>query len=340
MMRVLRLHGKGDLRLHTEPDPVAGPDEAVVLIHTVGICGSDLHWVEHGGVGETQLEKPMVLGHEFSGVVNDREGQPVLVAVDPAIPCGQCRSCQEGHPNLCWQIRFAGYGVEDGAFREQMAWPKRCLHPLPEKLTATDGALLEPLGVALHAVDLGSLKMGMKVGVFGCGPIGLLIVRIARLMGASQVISTDILPHRLEVARELGATTVLASPDGAERAEVWATSAGEGVDVAFEVAGENAAVETAVASTRAGGSVVLVGIPGSDITSFQASTARRKGLTIKLSRRMKHAYPRAIGLVEQGLVDVRSLVTHRFQLEDYAKAFAVARRREGLKVVIELAPPI
>jgi len=207
-------------------------------------------------------------------------------------------------------------------------------------MNAIDGAMLEPLGVALHAVDLGSLKMGMKVGVFGCGPIGLLIIRIARLMGASQIISTDILPHRLDLARELGAVAILAAEDGAEWKEVWTESSREGVDVAFEVAGENAAVETAVASARPGGTVVLVGIPGSDTTSFQASTARRKDLTIKLSRRMKHAYPRAIKLIEKGLVDVRSLVTHRFQLDDYEEAFSVARRREGLKVVVEFPPQV
>lgn len=339
-MKVVRLHGKGDLRLHNEPNPIPGPGEGVVNVHAVGICGSDLYWVEQAGTGVAHLDQPMILGHEFAGTVTDTKGQTVLVAVDPAVPCGQCRSCQAGHPNLCTRIRFAGYGTEDGALREKITWPERCFHPLPEGMNAIDGAILEPLGVALHAVDLGSLKMGMKVGVFGCGPIGLLIIRIARLMGASQIISTDILPHRLDLARELGAVAILATEDGAEWKEVWTESSREGVDVAFEVAGENAAVVTAVASARSGGTVVLIGIPGSDTTSFQASTARRKGLTIKLSRRMKHAYPRAIKLIEKGLVDVRSLVTHRFQLDDYKEAFSVARRREGLKVVVEFPPQV
>ncbi|MFC1484410.1 zinc-binding dehydrogenase [Candidatus Neomarinimicrobiota bacterium] len=334
-MRVIRLHGKGDLRVHDEADPAPGPGERIVQVHAVGICGSDLHWYEQGGVGESQIDQPLVLGHEFAGTITDADGRAVLAAVDPAIACGQCRSCQEGHPNLCTRIRFAGYGIDDGALREKLAWHGKCIHPLPEGMSAVEGVMLEPLGVALHAVDLGSLKMSMKVGVFGCGPIGLLIVRIAQLMGASQVIATDTRPHRLGVANEMGASTFLASEDGSERGEVSTLTGGEGVDVAFEVAGENAAVETAVACTRPGGTVVLVGIPGTDHTSFQASTARRKGLTIKLSRRMKYAYPRAIHLVQTGQIDVKSLVTHRFAADDYREAFNVAGRREGLKVVID-----
>jgi L-iditol 2-dehydrogenase len=258
------------------------------------------------------------------------------VAVDPAIPCGQCELCLHGHPNLCPQVRFAGHGHVDGALREVMTWPAALLHPLPEALSDEDGAMLEPLGVALHAIDLGHLRPGMRVGVFGCGPIGLLIIQLARLSGAVQIIATDPLPHRLEAARAYGATDVIRADDGAEAPEVWSAAASRGVDVAFEVAGENAAVETAIHAARPGGQVVLAGIPADDRTSFSAATARRKGLTLRLCRRMKHTYPRAIALVEQGKVDVRSLVTHRFPLEQAQQAFEVAARREGLKIVIEI----
>jgi L-iditol 2-dehydrogenase len=195
--------------------------------------------------------------------------------------------------------------------------------------------LLEPLGVAMHAVDLAHLKPGMSVGIFGCGPIGLLTLQVARTVGATQIIATDKLAHRLEAAQAMGATQVFLSHDGSENAEVWAASGESGVHVAFECAGENAAVETSIAAARAGGKVILVGIPADDWTGFTASIARRKGLTLKLCRRMKHTYPRAIRLVEQGLIDLRSLVTHRFPLVEAAKAFATAQRKEGIKVVIE-----
>jgi L-iditol 2-dehydrogenase len=257
------------------------------------------------------------------------------VAADPAINCGECEFCLEGNPNLCDNLVFAGHGTFDGSSREYMTWPTRFLYPIPDSLSDADGAMLEPLGVAIHAVDLGHLKPGTTVGVFGCGPIGLLTLQVARAAGATRIIATDKLTHRLEAAQACGASEVVLAQDGGENAEVWSATDNRGVDVAFEAAGENEAVETAIAVTRKGGRVVLGGIPADDRTAFTASTARRKGLTIKLVRRMKHTYPRAIRLVERGLVDVRSLVTHRFPLEESAKAYSVALRREGLKVIIE-----
>jgi L-iditol 2-dehydrogenase len=315
-LKVARLYSISDIRLHEEPIPTPGPDETLVRVKAVGLCGSDLHWFSEAGIGDAQLSKPLVLGHEFAGVTE--AGQ--RVAVDPAMPCGKCEPCLAGNPNLCLNIHFAGYGEDDGALRDMLVWKTRHLIPLPDSLNAVDGAMLEPLGVALHAIDLGKIRPGMRVGVFGCGPIGLLILQLAGIAGAIDVFISEPLNHRLEVGWRFGGKT-------------WTTNAQ--VDVAFECAGENAAVEDAIMAAKAGGRVILVGIPGDDHTTFTASVARRKGLTIKLSRRMKNTYPRAIHLVESGLVDVRSLVTHRFPLEKIVEAFGVAKRREGLKVIVE-----
>jgi L-iditol 2-dehydrogenase len=334
-MKVLRLYDVRDLRLRDEPEPVPGPGEVLLRVTAVGLCGSDLHWLSEAGIGDARLQEPLVLGHEFAGVIESGERYGQRVAVDPAVPCGACEFCLEGNPNLCAVLRFAGHGTEDGALREYMAWPTHCLHPLPDSLTDADGVMLEPLGVAIHAVDLGHLKTGMTVGVFGCGPIGLLVLQVARVAGATHVIVTDKLPHRLEAARSLGATAVFQAAGGRESVEVLAATDGKGVDVAFEAAGENEAVETAIAAARPGARVVLIGIPADDRTTFTASLARRKGLTIKLTRRMKPVYPRAIRLVESSMVDVCSLVTHRFPLEEFDKAFSIAQGREGLKVIIE-----
>lgn len=334
-MKVLRLHGAKDLRLHEEPEPHPSPGESLLRVTAVGLCGSDLHWFAEAGIGDARLDSPLILGHEFAGVMEDGEQNGVRVAVDPAISCGVCEFCQEGNPNFCTALRFAGHGVEDGAFREKITWPTKCLHPLPGSLTDADGVMLEPLGVAIHAVDLAHLKTGMTVGVYGCGPVGLLILQVARAAGATRIIATDKLPHRLEVARSLGAEVFLADDDGSERAEVLAATGKQGIHVTFEVAGENPAVETAVETVRRGGQVILAGIPADDRTAFTASTARRKGLTLKLVRRMKHVYPRAIRLVESGAVDVRSLVTHRYPLEQFEEAFSIAGKREGVKVIIE-----
>jgi len=329
-MKVIRLHDVGDLRLSDESIPAPAQSETLIRVTAVGLCGSDLHWFSTGAIGDAQLSKPLILGHEFAGVTPDG----TLVAVDPAIPCGECESCREGNPNLCIALRFAGHGGQDGALREFMTWQTECLHQLPNALTDVDGAMFEPLGTALHAVDLAHLKPGMTVSVFGCGPIGLLIVQLACISGATTIIATDLLTHRLGAARAFGATCAIEA-DGHESKEILSITHGRGVDVAFEVAGANAAVEAAMASAKPGGRIVLVGIPGDDRTTFTASVARRKGLTIKLSRRMKYTYPRAIELVASGKIDVRSIVTHRFPLAESQKAFLVAEKREGLKVIIE-----
>jgi L-iditol 2-dehydrogenase len=330
-MRSIRLHGTGDLRNHNEPVPVAGEGEKLVRIKSVGVCGSDLHWFSGGEIGDAKLERPLVLGHEFAGELEN--GQ--RVAVDPAISCGRCEPCQQGHPNLCLSIIFAGYGTQDGSLREYMAWNEKCLFPIPDSITYEDGAMLEPLGVAIHAVDLAHLKAGMTVGVFGCGPIGLLIIQMAKLSGASNIIATDKLAHRVEAAKALGADHAFLVGDNSQLSEIRAATNGGGVDVAFEAAGVQETVDVSVAAVLHGGKVMLVGIPDDERTSFSASAARRKGITIKLVRRMKYTYPRAIELVSKGLVDVRSLVTHRFPLDQAAEAFKVAERREGLKVMVE-----
>ena len=329
-MRVVRLHGRGDLRIEQEEVPPPAPGECLLRVTAVGICGSDLHWYGEGGLGGSLLDRPLVPGHEFAGTTE----AGVRVAVDPAVACGTCNLCAEGHANLCEAVRFAGHDV-DGALREWMAWPERCLFPLPRALSEVEGAMLEPLGVALHALGLAHLQKGATVGVFGCGPIGLLMIQVARRAGASRVFATELAsrPHRLDAARRFGAEIFPA--DGGEARAIRASAGGRGLDVALEVAGDNAAVDAAVDTVRPGARLVLAGIPSEARTSFIASTARRKGLTIALVRRMKDTYPRAIRLVEEGLVDVASLVTHRFPLEEAQQAFRSASRREGLKVMIE-----
>ncbi|MCW2607684.1 MAG: alcohol dehydrogenase [Frankiales bacterium] len=335
-MRVARLAGRGRLELGDEPDPVPGGGESLVRVTAVGLCGSDLHWYGEGGIGDAVLQRPLVLGHEVSGVVvsGPRAGRPV--AVDPAVPCGTCEMCLLGHRNLCPTVRFAGHGTVDGGLRELLAWPDAQLHLLPEGLPAADATVLEPLGVALHAMDLAHVRLGAAVAVVGCGPIGLLLVQLARAAGAGSVVAVEPLPHRREAALACGADVAL-DPASCTPAGVFADGLGPpGADVVLEVVGSEDAVGLAVRAARPGGRVVLVGIPDEDRTAFPASVARRKGLTLAVVRRMKDVYPRAVALVERGVVDVASLVTHRFGLEQVEDAFAAAARREGLKVVVEV----
>jgi L-iditol 2-dehydrogenase len=330
-VRAARLHGPRDVRVHDEERPRPAPGEALVRVEAVGLCGSDIHWYEGGGIGGTRVTRPVVPGHEMAGRTEDGR----LVAVDPAIPCGGCALCLEGHPNLCPGIRFSGHGELDGSMREWMAWPTHNLFPLPEGLTATDGAMLEPLGVAIHTVDLAHVRPGASVGVFGAGPIGLFCLQVAKAAGAARLVATDLAdrPHRLDAAGALGARAFPAE-EGREAKAVRDAVGGHGLDVAIEAAGAQAAVDAAVDAVRPGGRVVLAGIPADERTLVRASTARRKGLTIAFVRRMKHTYPRAIALAVAGRADLRSMVTHRFPLAEAAKAFEVAALREGLKVVV------
>jgi L-iditol 2-dehydrogenase len=333
-MKALRLHGVGDLRLADEPVPLPGPDEVLVRVTAVGICGSDLHWYGESAIGEAVLTRPLVLGHEAAGVIVDGLRAGERVALDPQVPCFACETCAAGRGHLCPQVRFLGHSVTDGALRELLAWPATNLVPLPDTIDDVDGAMLEPLGVAIHALRLARVRPGDTVGVFGCGPIGLLLIQLARVAGATAIVATDRLPHRVEAARRLGAVVALVA-DGTERGFLLDATAGRGVDAAIEIAGEDDALETAVALARPAGTVVVAGIPAGDHSTIAASLARRKGLDLRFSRRMNRVYPRAIALVEAGLVDVASLVTHRFPITDGEAAFRTAARRDGLKVVVE-----
>jgi L-iditol 2-dehydrogenase len=335
-MQVARIHSAGDLRLHEEPVPSPGPGEELVRVTAVGICGSDVHWWHEGGIGGDRIVAPLVLGHEAAGVIETGPRRGERVAIDPAQPCGRCEFCAEGSVNLCSALRFAGHAPQDGAMCSHIAWPAHCLVPLPDTMTDVEGAMLEPLGVALYSVDLGEVRPGMSVGVFGCGTIGLSVLQIAREAGATRLFATDLpaLPHRLEAARAFGAAP-FAADGGREVAAILDATGGRGVDVAFDASGDPEAVEAAVAAVKPGGRAILIGIPCEDRTAFTASTARRKDLAIRVVHRMKHTYRRAIRLVASGRVDLRSQVTHHFPLADAAEAFGVAQRRAGIKVVLD-----
>lgn len=327
-MRVARLHAARDLRLSTEPDPVPVEGETLVRVGAVGLCGSDLHWWTDGGVGETALDSPVVPGHEAAGTVVGGPWDGRVVAIDPAIPCGRCSRCLDGDPNLCPTVRFAGHGATDGPLRELMAWPTDRLHLLPESMDAVDGAMLEPLGVAIHAVDLARVRLGATAAVVGLGPIGLLAIQVLRAAGAHRVVGVEPLAHRRRAAEELGIDAVV------DPADAGTLDLGDGADVVLEIAGDDDAIETAVRLARPGARVMLAGIPSTSHSAFPAAVARRKGLSMLMVRRMKEVYARAIALAADGAVQLAPLVTARFGLDDAAAAFEHGAARAGVKTVI------
>lgn len=343
-MKAARLHGVRDLRVETLPDPPPpGPGEALLRVTVVGICGSDLHYYREGGLGGADVTEPLILGHEFAarveGVGPDVD-LPVgtRVAVEPGRACGRCELCERGHPNLCPQVQFCGAPPFDGACREFMLHPAHLLFPLPGALSDADGAMLEPLGIGLHALSLARLAPGETVAVLGAGCIGLLLIQLCRAAGAARIFATEPLPHRREAARRYGATDLLDPARDDVAAAIRDLTGGRGVDVALEAAGAPDTPAQAVAAVRPGGRVVLVGIPSDDRLVLSHAVARRKGLTLKFARRMKHTYPRAIALAAAGAVDLRSYVTHRYPLDASADAFRTADTcADGaLKVAIDV----
>ena len=347
-MLAARLHAPRDLRVESVPHPGwPKPGQALIRVRCTGLCGSDLHSYADARIGDTPIGGPLTLGHEFAGIVEEvgpdaRDGrfQPLTpgtrVAVDPAQPCGHCELCERGHPNLCAHLAFCGNYPHGGSLCEWLHMPARSCFPMPDALSDTEAALLEPLGVALHAADLARLRLAQSVAILGAGPIGLLLLQVMKLAGADPVFMVDPLPWRLRLAERLGATPVEGSPEKAVP-QILAATQDRGVDVAIEAAWGDRSVEQAAELARLGGRLVLVGIPGDDRLALKHSTARRKGLTILMSRRMKHAYPRAIRLALSRRVDLTGLVSHRFPLTQAAEAFALnaAYRDEVVKVMVD-----
>ena len=346
-MRVSKLYGIRDLRLEEGPVPTPGPGEVLLKIASVGTCGSDVHYYLEGGIGDAIVKEPITMGHEFSAWiagfgegVDGSHGLSLgqLVAVEPAISCGVCEYCQHGHPNICPNVRFCGTPPIDGVFAEYAVMPAENCFPLPEGFSPVDGALLEPLGIAIHTVDLAHLKVGQTIAILGAGPVGLMTAAVAKAAGAGAIYMTDPLAHRRAFALNYAADAVF-NPDTEDVvAAIMAATNGRGVDVAFEAAGAPETPDQAAHVACPGGKVVVVGIPTDDSMTMTASVIRRKGLTIKLVRRMKHTYPRAIRMVEKGIVDIKPLATHFFPLERIHEAFElVAGYKDGvLRAMIQV----
>lgn len=329
-MRALLLDGPNRLRVGNLPDdPPRDPRRLRLRVQAVTLCGSDLHYFRDGKIGPAEPPHPFVLGHEFSARIDDDRGEAhglprgTLVAVDPAEPCGECEWCRRDQPNLCPRVEFAGSTPVHGALRDNYWAAPENLFPVPRGLDATDAALLEPLGVAIHAVDLARIRLGATVAVIGTGAIGLLLAQVARAAGASEVHAVEPLEYRRRLALTLGADTAHDTPESL----VLATG-GRGTDVALEATDSPDGPEAACTAARIGGRVVLVGIPHGDTLTLGASQARRKGLDLRFSRRMGRVYPRAIRLVTDGRVNVRAVATHHFELERAPEAFRLQAARE------------
>ncbi len=338
-MKTIVAHAAKDLRIEDRPDPTPGPGQVLIKMKNGGICGSDLHYYNHGGFGTIRIKEPMILGHEVSGRVvsigADVEGltEGQLVAVSPSRPCGVCKFCAEGLQNHCLNMRFYGSAMPfphiQGAFRELLvADASQCVPA--DGLTAEEAAMAEPLAVVLHAAKQAGDLMGKRVLVTGCGPIGLLAVLVARAAGAVEIAATDITAFTLDMAQKVGADITINVAEASNRLDDFAADKGH-FNVHFECSGVAAAVASAVPALRPGATLVQLGLGGDMTLPMQAMTA--KEIQLKGSFRFHAEFRTAVEMMQAGRLDVKPLVTHSIAMNDAVAAFELASdRQQAIKV--------
>ena len=329
-MKVARLVDVERIDLFDEPIPEPKAGEVLVRMRAVGICGSDLHYFNHGGLGSHKVRLPFELGHEPAGEVvyanrSERFKEGDQIAIDPGLPCLDCEHCNQGLYNLCTRGWYMGAGTLPGAFREFVAVNERQLLKLEEGVSAEAGAMLEPFGVGFHAVQVAGVRVGQTVAVIGAGAIGLSTLAAARLAEPAETFIIDKLSYRADVARRVFAAdhAIIASETDPIPYIMDATN-GRGVDVAFDATGSEEAVDTCLRIAAAAGKVVLIGIPQADFLSFNPHVARMKELKILNVRRSNQTLAHCYHLYLKDRVPLEKMVTHRFPLEAIGEAFDTA----------------
>lgn len=343
-MRAVKIFAQDDLRVVDMEKPTAGPGEVLVQVKAVGVCASDVHYYREGRIGDAVVTDPLVIGHEFGGIIaevgpgvtNVKPGD--RVAVEPGIHCGTCDMCADGYHNLCRNMRFCGTPPHDGSMREFMAWPSHLVEKVPDTMSMGEAAMMEPLAVGVYAVEIAGDVRGKTVCVLGAGAIGLSMLQAAKAAGCGQAFVTDKLPFRLDLAKKLGADHTFDASDPDLVHKVKQATGGRGPDIVFEAAGENDAVCQAAEMVRPAGTLVIGGIPSDDIMTISASVVRRKQVRIQMLRRSNDTLQKSIRLVADGKIDVASFITHRFPIEQAEEAFITARDRKdvSIRVVVEM----
>jgi len=330
------LYGIGDLRIEDHPMPVPGPREVVVQITSVGICGSDVHYYEHGRIGDYVVDAPMVLGHESSGVIVDRGSDartlPVgqRVAVEPGVPCGHCNQCRQGSYNLCPNVIFFATPPVNGSLARYVAVHEAFAHPVPDSLSDDAAALIEPLSVGVWANRKAGTGIGSRVLVTGAGPIGVLCALSARAAGAAWVGIADVHPARIEAVSAFGLDDVIDARTGVDYADFRP-------DVLLECSGVAPVVGAGIRALQPLGRAVLVGMGAAAEQSLPVATIQNRELTVTGTFRYAHTYPDAIALVASGRIDLDALVGARLPLAESERGLKMGHTDPSvLKTVVRV----
>jgi len=342
-MKAAVLTKPGHIEIQELDIPTPGPDEALVRVRAVGLCGSDVHYYEHGKIGPYVVTKPIILGHEAAGEVvavgsevrHLKAGQ--RVTIEPGVTCGRCEYCKSGRYNLCPDVRFLATPPYDGAFCEYIVIRADFLYPIPDSMSYEKAALIEPLSVGLHAVSRGGLKTGETVVIMGMGPIGMMTLLAAKVAGAGRVIGVDLERFRLERALQMGADGVvnLREEDGMEA--ILRLTGGRKADLAIETAGNGKAAQASLQAVRRGGRVVLVGLPQEEATPLNIPYIVDNEIDIRGVFRYHNTYPTGVAVMSAENLNLDPIVTDRMTLDETPKAFekAIKEKHSTLKIVIE-----
>jgi L-idonate 5-dehydrogenase len=344
-MRSVVIHSPGDLRVEELSVSEPGPGEVAVRIANGGICGSDLHYYQHGGFGVVRIKEPMILGHEVSGVVTavgsgvTRTKPGDRIAINPSRPCGHCRYCVEGTPNQCIDMRYYGSAMRfphvQGAFRDAITIHEWQAFPFAPDIPLDEAAFAEPFSVALHAVRQAGPLLGHKVLVTGCGPIGCLAIVAARQAGASEIVATDIRPHALETAKQLGADRVIDNKAEPDALQPYAQNKGY-FDAAIECSGNAKALVGALDVVRATGRIITVGLGGE--ATLPLNTVVAKEITLRGAFRATSEFGWAVDLINSRRVNLMPLLTATYPVDQAVEAFEFAGNREkAMKVQLSFA---
>ena len=324
------------------PKPAA--NEVLVRVEYVGVCGSDIHYYENGGIGPNIVKPPFVLGHEAGGTVVE-VGTSVThlkpgdrVALEPGKTCGHCEFCKTGRYNLCPEVIFFATPPVDGVFQEYVAHEADLCFKIPDNMDTMEAALIEPLSVGFHAARQGNARMGMTAVVTGAGCIGLVSMMALKAMGVTRIIAVDVMPKRLEKALELAATDAINGKETDTVEEVLKLTGGMGPDLVIETAGSEITARQAIQFCKKGGTIVLVGYSASGEMTLPMSLALDKELTFKTVFRYRHIYPLAIEAVSSGRVNLKGIVTNIFSLDDIQNAMEQSTKNKAdiVKSVIKI----
>lgn len=329
-MRASVLVRAGELTVETRPVPVPSADQVIVRVNAVGICGSDVHYFHEGRIGDFVVEEPLVLGHEAGGTIvavgadvdASRIGE--RVSIEPQHPCRVCEFCRSGRYNLCPQIEFYATPPIDGAFAEYVAIQGDFAYAVPDSVSDDAAALMEPLSVAIAAVQKAGVRPGSRVLITGAGPIGIVTAQTARAFGATEIVISDPMAERREVALRFGAT---------EAVDPAAGPLGSGYDAFVDASGSPVAVKQGISALKSGGVAVLVGM-GADEIALPVSTIQNRELIVTGVFRYANTWPTAIDLVASGAVDLDALVTGAYGLAEVREALDSASRPSTLKSIV------